>query len=72
VEVLRLLAQGQSNRDIAAALFISAGTVKRHLTNVYAKLNTASRLGAVQRAVQLGILPNATSAAHGPHVSNAG
>ena len=38
-EVLRLLAQGQSNREIADALFISHRTVARHLTNIFHKID---------------------------------
>jgi DNA-binding NarL/FixJ family response regulator len=55
LEVLLLLAQGRSNRDIAASLYVSSGTVKRHLTNIYAKLGASSRLDAVRKADQLGI-----------------
>jgi DNA-binding NarL/FixJ family response regulator len=43
LEVLRLVAAGRSNREIAAELFISIPTVKRHLTNVLGKLNLPSR-----------------------------
>ena len=50
LEVLTLLAQGLSNAEIAARLFISDSTVKRHLTNVYAKLGAASRVDAVRKA----------------------
>ena len=38
LEVVRLLAQGRSNREIAAALFLAEGKVKNHVTNVLAKL----------------------------------
>lgn len=58
VEVLTLLAKANSNRDIAATLFISDGTVKRHLANIYTKLGANSRLDAVRKASQLGILTN--------------
>lgn len=56
LEVLVLLAEGKNNRDIAAKLFISDGTVKRHLANIYAKLDANSRLDAVRRAEQRGII----------------
>ena len=49
-EVLRLVAQGHSNRDIAAALFISVPTVKRHLTTIFGKLGVASREAAADYA----------------------
>lgn len=45
-EVLRLVATGSSNRDIAAALFISERTVHRHLSNVFTKLGVTSRTAA--------------------------
>jgi DNA-binding CsgD family transcriptional regulator len=45
-EVLRLVAAGQSNREIAAALFISVPTVKRHLTTILGKLDLPSRSAA--------------------------
>ncbi len=56
LEVLLLLTEGKNNRDIAAELFISDGTVKRHLANIYAKLDANSRLDAVRRAERLGII----------------
>jgi len=50
LEVLRLLAKAKSNAQIAAELYITAGTVKRHLTNIYAKLGAVSRMDAVRKA----------------------
>jgi DNA-binding CsgD family transcriptional regulator/tetratricopeptide (TPR) repeat protein len=46
LEVLRLLASGKSNREIASALVISEHTVARHVQNIFAKLNVASRTAA--------------------------
>ena len=46
LEVLRLLAAGRSNRDIAAALVISEHTVARHVQNIFAKLAVTSRTAA--------------------------
>lgn len=59
--ILGLLAQGQPNRRIAVELFISETTVKRHLTNVYRKLGATSRLEAVTKATELGLLSAASA-----------
>lgn len=56
VEVLRLVAKGTSNREIARELFISEATVKTHLTHLYAKLDVKDRAAAVARAYDRGIL----------------
>lgn len=53
-EVLRLLAQGFTNKDIAQTLFLSVRTVEAHLRNIYGKLNIASRTEAVLWAVNHG------------------
>ena len=55
VEVLRLVAQAHSNREIAAALVLSEKTVERHLSHIFAKLQVSSRSGATRLAVQAGI-----------------
>jgi DNA-binding NarL/FixJ family response regulator len=56
MEVLGLVQQGLSNRQVADELFISRGTVKRHLENIMAKLGVSDRTQAVVRALQLGIM----------------
>ena len=56
LEVLRLVAIGQSNEAIAEALVISIETVKKHLKNIYGKLDVHSRLEAVHRAREAGCL----------------
>jgi len=50
LEVLRCVALALSNSQIGAALHITEGTVKRHLTNIFAKLDAVSRLDAVRKA----------------------
>ncbi|MEM9462087.1 MAG: LuxR C-terminal-related transcriptional regulator [Myxococcota bacterium] len=55
-ELLGLVAQGRSNREIAQALFISVGTVKRHLSNTYRKLGVGDRAAAVGRARSMGLV----------------
>ena len=54
--VLRLLAAGKSNHEIADALGISEGTVKIHLTHLFAKLGVASRTEAIATAVRRGLV----------------
>jgi DNA-binding NarL/FixJ family response regulator len=56
LEVLRLMAKGRSNKEIASALFISEGTVKSHGKSIFAKLNVASRTEAVTEATRRGFL----------------
>jgi LuxR family maltose regulon positive regulatory protein len=53
IEVLRLMAQGASNAEIAAQLVISIHTVKKHVASILAKLNVSSRAGAATRARDL-------------------
>jgi DNA-binding NarL/FixJ family response regulator len=56
LDVMRLLAEGRTNREIAAALFLAEGTVKNHVTNVLAKLGARDRTQAALRARALGLL----------------
>jgi HD-GYP domain-containing protein (c-di-GMP phosphodiesterase class II)/DNA-binding CsgD family transcriptional regulator len=56
VEVLRLIARGRSNRDVAGRLFISPKTVGRHVENVYAKIGVSSRAAAAVFAMEHGLL----------------
>jgi ATP/maltotriose-dependent transcriptional regulator MalT len=55
VEVLELIRAGNSNQDIADQLFISIPTVKRHISNIYAKLGVKSRTQAVAIGKELKI-----------------
>jgi LuxR family maltose regulon positive regulatory protein len=59
IEVLQLLAQRQSNKEIAQALHITADTVKKHASNIYQKLQVGGRREAVARAATLGLLGDA-------------
>jgi ATP/maltotriose-dependent transcriptional regulator MalT len=56
VEVLGLIAQGCTNREAAAKLFISEATVKTHLVHVYTKLGVKDRAAAVAVAYERGLL----------------
>jgi ATP/maltotriose-dependent transcriptional regulator MalT len=56
LEVARLIGQGASNRDVAQILVVSLGTVKKHLNNIFLKLEVQSRTQAVARARELGLL----------------
>ena len=57
VEVLRLLARGLSNKEIAARLVISPKTVSNHAEHIYAKINAPTRTAASLFAMQHGLLP---------------
>jgi LuxR family maltose regulon positive regulatory protein len=52
-DVIEHLRQGKKNAEIAASLFITVGTVKRHLDHIYDKLGTRSRAGAIARYVEI-------------------
>jgi LuxR family maltose regulon positive regulatory protein len=56
LEVLRLIADGLSNREIAERLVVGTGTVKTHINNIYRKLDVKSRTQAIHRARELGVL----------------
>jgi DNA-binding NarL/FixJ family response regulator len=56
VEVLQLVAEGESNSDIAQQLHISQATVKSHLVNIFGKLGVSDRTAAVTSALRKGIL----------------
>lgn len=56
IDVLRLMAQGKSNKEIGSALFISEGTVKSHVKGIFAKLGVISRTEAVANASRRGLI----------------
>lgn len=56
LDVMELLAQGMTNREIANALFISEHTVRNHLGHIFTKLGVSSRTQAVMKAGRLGWL----------------
>ncbi|WP_240032788.1 response regulator [Micromonospora globbae] len=56
LEVLRLVAEGYTNREIAGALFLAEGTVKNHVSTILLKLGARDRTNAVLRALHEGIL----------------
>jgi two-component system, NarL family, response regulator DegU len=55
-DVLKLIAEGASTPEVAAALFISTKTVRHHLSSIYEKLDSRDRTQAVIRAVRMGII----------------
>jgi two-component system, NarL family, response regulator LiaR len=57
LEILELIAQGLSNREIAEKLFVSENTVKTHSSRVFDKLGARRRTQAVQLGKELGLLP---------------
>ena len=56
IDVLKLMAQGKSNKEIGSALFISEGTVKSHVKAIFAKMNVISRTEAVATATRRGLI----------------
>lgn len=57
LEILELIAQGLTNREIAEKLFVSENTVKTHSSRVFDKLGARRRTQAVQRGKEFGLLP---------------
>jgi DNA-binding CsgD family transcriptional regulator len=57
LEILNLLAQGHSNQEIAAKLFVSLSTVKTHNQNLFEKLDVKRRIQAVEKAKRLSLIP---------------
>ena len=56
LEILRLIAQGASNREIAGALFLAEGTIKNHVTNILGKLEVRDRTQAALKAKDTGLI----------------
>ena len=57
LEVLQWLASGASNREIGRRLYITESTVKRHVYNIFGKLNVRNRTQAALQARKLGLAP---------------
>src|ERR671934_34859 len=57
VEVLRLLATGKQNQEIADELVVALSTVKKHVTHIFDKLGATNRTEATMRAREFGLLP---------------
>ena len=57
MEILNLLAQGHSNEEIAAKLFVSVSTVKTHNQNLFSKLDVKRRTQAVEKAKRMSLIP---------------
>ncbi len=58
IEVLHLLAEGLTNREIAQRLYLSPNTVRVHTSHIYGKLGVHNRTQAVAKARSLGVLPS--------------
>ena len=56
MEVINLVAKGLRNKEISDRLFIQTDTVKKHLKNVFGKLQVSNRIIAVKKAEELGII----------------
>jgi DNA-binding NarL/FixJ family response regulator len=66
-DILELLAEGKSNREIAGHLFLSEKTVKAHLAAIFRKLGVTNRTQAAMAAVQMGVGRYPGSNGHGTH-----
>jgi DNA-binding NarL/FixJ family response regulator len=66
-DILALLAEGRSNREIAGSLFLSEKTVKAHLAAIFRKLGVTNRTQAAMAAVQMGVGPYPGSNGQGTH-----
>lgn len=56
LEILALIVEGHSSKQVADMLFVSKRTVDFHLDNIYEKLHVTNRMQAMQRASRLGLL----------------
>ena len=61
LEVLTLVIEGKSSKDVADSLFVSKRTVDFHLANIYDKLQVSNRVQAFRRATRLGLIPLETT-----------
>ena len=57
LEILNLMAQGHSNQEIAAKIFVSVSTVKSHNQNLFVKLDVKRRTQAIEKAKRLNLIP---------------
>lgn len=55
-EILRLMAGGHSNKEIANSLFVAEGTIKNHVSNILSKIGVRDRTRAVLKALELGLI----------------
>ncbi len=65
LEVLQWLTSGASNREIGQQLYITESTVKRHVYNIFGKLNVRNRTQAALQAYKLGLNPQPQLLFHG-------
>lgn len=57
MEVLKLMASGFSNQEMATQLYVSPNTIKTHLARLFEKLNVGKRVQAIEKAKRLGLIP---------------
>lgn len=61
IEILSLLLEGKSSKEVARMLYVSKRTIDFHLGKIYQKLNAANRVQAIRRAAELGLVPQTLS-----------
>lgn len=57
IEILRLVLEGKSSKEVARSLYVSKRTVDFHLAKIYQKLHASNRVQAIRRAAELGLMP---------------
>jgi len=65
LEVLSLVIEGKSSKEVADMLYVSKRTVDFHLANIYDKLQVTNRVQAFRRATRLGLIPYEADRANG-------
>lgn len=65
IEVLTLVIEGKSSKEVADLLYVSKRTVDFHLANIYDKLQVSNRVQAFRRAARLGLIPMDSMSSNG-------
>lgn len=61
IEILGLVLEGKTTKEVAKSLFVSKRTIDFHLSRIYQKLSATNRVQAIRRATELGLVPHILS-----------